>query len=173
MGRPVGPADAISAAGVQADVTETALYTLTAAVATGFDSRNILGIGVDVEEIASFDALAYEAHRQFYRRVFTSDEIAYCLTYAAPAEHFAARFAAKEAVVKACGALRTLIPSQVEIVREPSGAPRARVHPGDALEADVELRVSLGHARDLAYAVALALRGPARQSASSDSTSGS
>jgi holo-[acyl-carrier protein] synthase len=146
---------------------------LTAAVVTGLDSRSILGIGVDIEEIASFDTLAYDAHRQFYARVFTSDELAYCLTYAAPAEHFAARFAAKEAVVKACGALRTLIPSQVEIVRGPSGAPLARVHPGDALEADVELRVSLGHTRELAYAVALALRGTARQSASSDSTSSS
>jgi holo-[acyl-carrier protein] synthase len=123
-----------------------------------------LGIGVDVEEIASFEALPFDAHQHFYARVFTDDEIRYCLTYAAPAEHFAARFAAKEAVVKACGSLHTIAPPQVEIGRLPSGAPFVRLHPADALDPSVSLYVSLGHSQSLAYAVAIAVTYSARAS---------
>jgi holo-[acyl-carrier protein] synthase len=62
---------------------------------------DILGIGTDIEKVARFRRLPYRTNRSFYERIFTSREIAYCLTSANPAERFAARFAAKEAFIKA------------------------------------------------------------------------
>ena len=60
------------------------------------------GIGVDMLEIERMERVL--ARRpNFARRVFTEEERAYCEKCARPAEHYAARFAAREAVVKALG----------------------------------------------------------------------
>ena len=60
------------------------------------------GIGVDMLEIDRMERVL--ARRpNFVRRVFTEEERAYCDKCARPAEHYAARFAAREAVVKALG----------------------------------------------------------------------
>ena len=77
-----------------------------------------------------------------------------------PAQHFAARFAAKEAVVKACPVLRGQSWHDVEVVREPDGRPRLRLH-GAAAEAVAalgvrQLHVSLSHAADSAIAMVVA-----------------
>ena len=61
-----------------------------------------VGIGVDMLEIARMER-ALKRHPSFATRVFTDDERAYCDSTARPAEHYAARFAAREAVVKALG----------------------------------------------------------------------
>jgi holo-[acyl-carrier protein] synthase len=130
-----------------------ALGRLAALAAPG----TVAGIGVDLVEIATFDALPFAEHTDFYALTFTPDEIAYCRRQAASAQHFAARFAAKEAVVKACGALLALSPAQVEIVRASTGAPDVRIHGAPTLDG-LALYVSLGHSETIAYAVALAVR---------------
>ena len=61
----------------------------------------LVGIGADIVEVARIRA-AHERHGgAFLERVFTADEIAYCLGMGNPYPHLAARFAAKEAVAKA------------------------------------------------------------------------
>ncbi len=115
----------------------------------------VVGIGVDVVEIAAFEALPFSANQHFYELTFTVDEISYCLSCTAPAEHFAARFAAKEAVVKACGSIVRLSPAQIEIERTATGMPQANVHSTPAWDNFYTIRVSLGHSETLAYAVAL------------------
>jgi holo-[acyl-carrier protein] synthase len=62
----------------------------------------ILGIGIDLVEVSRI-ASALERGERFTRRLFTPQEIAYCLRHKEPARHFAARFAAKEAGMKALG----------------------------------------------------------------------
>lgn len=63
----------------------------------------IRGVGIDITEIARIQSL-YERHGQrFLQRVFTRQEIAYCEKRSSPAQHFSARFAAKEAAAKALG----------------------------------------------------------------------
>ncbi|OFW22057.1 MAG: holo-[acyl-carrier-protein] synthase, partial [Acidobacteria bacterium RIFCSPLOWO2_02_FULL_59_13] len=63
----------------------------------------IVGIGVDLIEVSRL-RLAIERHgERFLRRVFTPAEIAYCQSKKNPYERFAARFAAKEAAMKALG----------------------------------------------------------------------
>ena len=61
----------------------------------------ITGIGVDIEEISRFKNLPYVDNQTFYKKIFTEDEIKYCLSKSNPAQHFAARFCAKEACMKA------------------------------------------------------------------------
>ena len=97
----------------------------------------------------------------FLERWFTAREIDYCSTKAVPSRHFAARFAAKEAVVKALPiACDGPLPwRSIEIVSDPCGAPSVRLS-GAILDAAKragvgEIRVSLSHCDEYATAVAL------------------
>lgn len=61
----------------------------------------IKGIGIDIADISRFRNTSFETNRQFYQKIFNEDEIKYCLGKADPYQHFAVRFCAKEAFVKA------------------------------------------------------------------------
>ncbi|MFH1073036.1 MAG: holo-ACP synthase [Nanoarchaeota archaeon] len=61
----------------------------------------IKGTGIDIESISRFERLPYGKNRKFYNKIYTQQEIAYCLKKKEPAQHFAARFSAKEAFIKA------------------------------------------------------------------------
>ena len=61
----------------------------------------IIGIGVDIVEIKRFSGVMERQKERFLLRLFTPDEQQYCKGYRDPVPHFAARFAAKEAVYKA------------------------------------------------------------------------
>lgn len=58
-------------------------------------------IGVDIEEVSRFTSNKYEKKKLFYAKIFTKQEIEYCLQKNNPYPHFAARFCAKEAALKA------------------------------------------------------------------------
>ncbi|MCB0872221.1 MAG: holo-ACP synthase [Thermoleophilia bacterium] len=117
---------------------------------------SVLGIGIDLIEIDRI-AAALEKRPRFAERCFTEAEAAYCAGKAFPPQHFAARFAAKEAVGKALGIGMTRW-REVEVVRG-RGAPTIRLH-GRYLQraADLGVRdiaVSLTHSRGVAAAVAV------------------
>jgi len=121
----------------------------------------ILGIGIDIVQIARFEREGLKP--AFFYRLFTPDERAYCLSQARSAQHFAGRFAAKEAAVKAlCWLPARPRITQVEVTREPdTGAPaisliadRSGLAP--ALPGGVRLYVSLSHSRTQAIAVVIA-----------------
>lgn len=61
----------------------------------------ILGFGVDIVDIARIKGMRERQGDRFLNRVFTQDELDYCLKKKYPDQHLAARFAAKEAVSKA------------------------------------------------------------------------
>lgn len=61
----------------------------------------IENIGVDIEDISRFCNLEFNKNKQFYEKIFTREEIDYCLKKANPYQHFATRFCAKEAFIKA------------------------------------------------------------------------
>src|SRR5205823_14335664 len=69
----------------------------------GSFKMKVLGIGVDVVETARIESSLAKFGKRFLHRVFVEGEIAYCSAMARPALHYAARFAAKEAVSKAFG----------------------------------------------------------------------
>jgi len=62
-----------------------------------------IGIGVDIEDISRFRNLDFEENKNFYEKIFTKNEIEYCLRKKDPYPSFAVRFCAKEACIKATG----------------------------------------------------------------------
>ncbi len=115
----------------------------------------ILGVGVDVVDVQRMKETVVEQGERFTRKVFTEAEIEYCENRPRPYEHYAARFAAKEAVSKALqtgwtGAFRW---RDVEVINDPNGAPK--VHPkNDIAELLKECKVflSLSHTENTVVA---------------------
>ena len=58
-------------------------------------------IGVDIEQVLRFSEKNYNQNKNFYKKIFSKEEIKYCLCKKNPYPHFTARFCAKEAVFKA------------------------------------------------------------------------
>lgn len=120
-----------------------------------------VGLGLDLVDIVRFGAFL-SRRPSASRRLFTEGERAYAATLANPVPSLAARFAAKEAVMKALGVgLGAFAFAEVEIERQPSGAP-ALVLAGRAaqLAAEQDVRswlVSLTHTDTAAAAVVIAL----------------
>lgn len=120
----------------------------------------IVGVGIDLTPISRMAEALVKHEGRFEAKIFTDGETADCKNMAHPAQHYAARFAAKEAAVKACPQLRGQRWHDVEVVREPDGRPRLRLH-GRAADAAARagvarLHVSLSHAADSAVAVVIA-----------------
>jgi holo-[acyl-carrier protein] synthase len=120
------------------------------------------GVGTDIVSVARIARLVRERGPVFLEKWFTTREIDYCSGKAEPSRHLAARFAAKEAVVKALP-LRWDGPlpwRSVEIVNDRGGRPGVQL--SGALETVaaeagvVAIRVSLSHCDEYATAIALA-----------------
>jgi holo-[acyl-carrier protein] synthase len=114
------------------------------------------GLGMDLIEIARVER-ALDRRPRLAERLFTERELAYAASRGRPGRHLAARFAAKEAVVKALAlgpgtALRDIevtagTPPGIELHDEVAEIAAAR---------DLRLKVSLTHSREMAAAVVIA-----------------
>jgi holo-[acyl-carrier protein] synthase len=122
---------------------------------------SVYGIGVDIVETARIASSIERFGDRFLNRIFTQAERDYCASMRYPDRHYAARFAAKEAVSKAFGT--GIGPHggwrDIEILRRDTGAPRIQLH-GPAADLAIKLRItetfiSLSHSDH--YAVANAL----------------
>ncbi len=125
------------------------------------------GAGTDIVAVARIANLIAARGSRFLKRWFTPDEIEHCSGMAVPSRHFAARLAAKEAVVKALplpwdGPLPW---RSIEIVTGERGAPSVRLSGAVGRAAEelrvLDIRVSLAHCDDYATAIALARWSPA------------
>ena len=124
---------------------------------------NVFGIGIDVVEVGRIASSISVFGDRFVQRIFTPEEIAYCQTKARPELHYAARFAAKEAVAKAFGTGigKELGWLDMNILRGELGEPTLQIT-GKAKDfCDQhqigEIKISLTHAREYAAANAVAL----------------
>ncbi|MGD0745451.1 MAG: holo-ACP synthase [Verrucomicrobiota bacterium] len=90
----------------------------------------ILGVGIDIIEVARIASSYEKFGERFVNRILLPDEIAYCLSHKNPAPFLAARFAAKEAISKAfgTGVGASLGWQDMEIRRKPSGEPFVILH---------------------------------------------
>ena len=118
----------------------------------------IVGTGIDLAEVPRIAAAIERFGDRFLRRIFTDAEIRYCDSKANRAERYAARFAAKEAGLKAIGTgwRRGVSWTDVEVGREPGGRPTIVFH-GKAADFAAKLGVrnaslSLTHTKDTAMA---------------------
>ncbi|MHC4852497.1 MAG: holo-ACP synthase [Planctomycetota bacterium] len=122
----------------------------------------IVGVGVDIVAVARIQKMLDQQKDGFLARTFTAAERDYCLQRGRPAESLAARFAAKEAVMKILGTgwgegVGFL---QVEVVRNPRGNPGLDLTGEAATVAQKlgihKLHLSLSHSADHAVAFAVA-----------------
>jgi holo-[acyl-carrier protein] synthase len=123
---------------------------------------NIIGLGIDATDIARIAGAISRYGDRFTQRVFTDGEGEYCAGRRVPAIHFAARFAAKEAAMKALGTGHTqgVLWRDVEVVRR-GGPPQLRLHGGAARRFQAiggrSSLLTITHSDDLAMAQVMLL----------------
>jgi len=125
----------------------------------------IRGIGIDIAQVSRMEAAVERHGPRFLKRLFTETELAYCQRHRDPGRHYAARFAAKEATMKALGTGWNGAVSwkSIEVVNLPSGEPTLRLS-GTTLETARRIGattafVTLSHDAGLAVACVV-LEGP-------------
>ncbi len=118
----------------------------------------IVGTGIDIAEVDRIANSIERFGRRFLERVFTADEIRYCESKANKAERYAARFAAKEAAMKAIGTgwNRGVTWRDVEVRRAPGSRPTIEFHnkAGEFFRqlGAVRAHLSITHTKDSAMA---------------------
>jgi len=119
----------------------------------------VLGLGIDIIEIARVKKSIDKFGDKFLEKVFTEGEIKYCNAKFNKYQHYAARFAAKEAVYKALasGWTEGLRWKDIEILNDDSGMPS--VNPSGKLKSflsgDTQLRISISHSDNYVTSVAI------------------
>jgi holo-[acyl-carrier protein] synthase len=124
---------------------------------------DIVGIGTDIVECLRIGRMVEQHGELFLTRVYTSREIRYCQTRKHATEHFAGRWAAKEAILKCLGTgwQRGLSWTDMEIRNDPLGKPRVLLR-GAARDQAQTMRItdvllSISHCRAYATAHAIAI----------------
>jgi len=121
----------------------------------------IFGIGIDTIEVPRIERTISEYGDQFINRIFTEDETVYCRLRKMSGEHFAARFAAKEAFAKAIGTgiRRGFIWKEVEVCKELSGKPVIELNGTMIKKVEkiiggmYKIQLSLSHTKNIAEAM--------------------
>ena len=129
----------------------------TASLVKGSQGHQILGIGIDLEEISRVDRLVRCYGNRFLNRVFTEHELNFSHQRRFPAQHLAGRFSAKEAAMKALGTghMHGVSWRHIEIVRH-NGPPELQLHGGAQHRFEIlgatRALVTITHTRELAMA---------------------
>jgi len=110
----------------------------------------IHGIGIDLVDVGRFKAAMDRRGQRFLKRLFTENEISYCMRQRNPETHLAARFAAKVSLCKAVGRWSRF--TDIEISRAEGGRPVVRAKGVDGLR----FSVSISHDGNLSVAETIA-----------------
>ena len=109
-----------------------------------------MAIGVDCVDIARFSDIIND--EKLLHKIFTVREIEYCKGKKPFSQHFATRFAGKEAVIKALSHYKIQIPlNQIEILNNRNGSPFVKVL--DEGYESFEMKISLSHSKEIAIAM--------------------
>ena len=112
----------------------------------------ILGTGIDIIEIDRVQKAIDRWGEDFLRHIFNEEEIEYAKKRKFPTQHYAARFAAKEAVYKAFGNNTSLSWKDMTILNDENGKPYCRLNDSAFKN---KITISISHTKD--YAVANAI----------------
>jgi holo-[acyl-carrier protein] synthase len=116
-----------------------------------------IGLGTDIVDICRFEKSGDAAFSAFLDKNFTQKELEYCRSKENPAPHLAARFAGKEAVIKALyslGITNIFYPS-IEILNDDRGVPYVRINTENA--ENLSIKLSLSHSSETALAFCIIL----------------
>ena len=114
-----------------------------------FDIENI---GIDIVSVNRFKNKIFSKNITFYKKIFLQSEIDYCNKFKSPYEHFAGKFAIKEAVIKSID--EKIVPLEIEIFYKNS-KPQIRLK---NLQSKYSFKISVSHEKDYAIAIAIAFR---------------
>lgn len=103
-------------------------------------------LGVDIEDIGRFSTKPYHHNQSFYQKIFSDQEIKYCLGKKNPYPHFAVRFCAKEAFIKA---------TSTKLVSSPLIEVVMKDNKPFVVHNKIQYTASLSHERDKAIAVVI------------------
>ena len=132
------------------------------------ESMNVVGIGTDIIECLRVAKMIERHGELFLTRVYTAHEIEYCCARKASTQHYAGRFAAKEAVLKALGTgwTRGVHWRDIEVRNDLGGKPKIALAGGAREMCEKlgisDILISISHCRTHAMAYALAV-GPMEQ----------
>ena len=124
----------------------------------------VFGVGTDIIEIVRIARIIERHGELFLNRVFTPAEVDFCQRRKKTYEHFAGRWAAKEAVAKALGTgfVRGIHFRDIEVCSAPNGRPSIKLHGGTRDYAEQcgigDVLISISHCRSYATATAIALK---------------
>ena len=114
--------------------------------------NNAFGIGIDIVNISRFKNKPLKTNLDFYKKIFLEDEIEYCKKFKSPYEHFAGKFAIKEAVIKSID--EKILPLDIEISYKNS-KPQIKLK---KFHSKYSFKISMSHEKDYAIAISIALR---------------
>ncbi|MEK7080443.1 MAG: holo-ACP synthase [Patescibacteria group bacterium] len=116
---------------------------------------NNIGIGLDIENIGRFTKLDLKKNRNFFDRIYTQKEKEYSLSKPNHPSHFAARFAAKEAVKKT---IRDNVAfNEIEITNDKNGAPKVKFL-NKRMEKKYKSIISISHTKSIVQAVCITFK---------------
>ncbi|GBD86735.1 holo-[acyl-carrier-protein] synthase [bacterium BMS3Abin03] len=119
----------------------------------------VIGLGIDIIEIERIKKSVEKYGERFLSKIYTKNEIEYCLSKSNKYQHLAARFAAKEAIFKALmsGWQKGVSWQDMEIINETSGMPKANLSDKvkTFLSNDKELKISMSHSNNYVTCVAI------------------
>ncbi len=119
----------------------------------------VLGIGIDIIEIERIKKSVDDYGDHFLNKIYTKIEIEYSQSKANKYQHYAARFAAKEAIYKALSNDTDTVYSwqDVEIYNEVNGLPKVNFYGAlkDYLNEDKQLKISMSHSENYVTCVAI------------------
>lgn len=124
----------------------------------------IVGLGTDIVEIVRIGQMIERHGEMFLNRIYTEEEIRYCQRKRQSYEHFAGRWAGKEAVMKTLGTgfIRGIGWRDIEILSARSGKPSVTIRGGAQEHAEQlgieEILITISHCRSYATATAIGIR---------------
>ena len=111
----------------------------------------IFNIGIDVINIERFKEKEYTKNKKFYQKIFTNSEIKYCLKFKNSSEHFAGKFAIKEAVRKS---VKEKVPFNKILTTHKDSKPKIVLK----MKLNYEFLVSVSHEANIALAIVIAMK---------------
>ena len=123
-------------------------------------STQNLAIGIDLEDVKRFSKFVRirnkKSSKNFLSKVYTKKELDYCFSKPKPSQHLAARFCAKEAIIKAfLSKGKKIAQTDIEILNDKIGVPKAKIL--NKKLAKTKILLSLSHSNDEAAAFVICI----------------
>lgn len=112
-------------------------------------------VGIDCEDIQRWRKMLPKLEQGSQRKLFTEREHVYCRSFKDPSPHYAARWCAKEALLKALSPFYKLDLREVEVANDSEGKPFFILNDPAVDKIKIEIKLSMSHSKETAMAVVI------------------